>query len=108
MAHYLFQGSFTAQAWKTLLANPVNRLDVLVPVMKKLGGKQVSSWFALGGHDFLMIAEFPDSSSAAAYSLAVNAGGAVKSFTTTALLTMEEGIAAMKKGAASGYRPPGK
>jgi hypothetical protein len=37
--------------------------------------------------------------------MAVAAGGACKSVKTTPLLSMEEGIEAMKKAATSGYRP---
>jgi hypothetical protein len=31
----------------------------------------------------------------------------VKAFKTTALLTMEEGLEAMRKASQAGYRPPG-
>jgi hypothetical protein len=48
-----------------------------------------------------------DHVSAAAFSLAVSAGGAVKAIKTIPLLTIEEGIAAMQKAAGAGYRPPG-
>lgn len=52
--------------------------------------------------------EAPDNVSAAAISLAITAGGAVKAYETTPLLTPEEGIEAMRKGAeaAGAYRPP--
>ena len=53
------------------------------------------------------ITEMPDHVSAAAFSLAVSAGGAVKAIKTIPLLTIEEGIAAMQKAAGAGYRPPG-
>ena len=45
--------------------------------------------------------------SAAAFSLAVSAGKAVKAVKTTPLLTIEDGVAAMQKAAGAGYRPPG-
>ena len=50
----------------------------------------------------------PRNVEAAAFSLAATAGGAVKSIKTTPLLTMEEGMEAMKKAASSGYQPPKK
>lgn len=108
MAHYLFQGSYTAAAWKTLVDKPANRFEAVKPVIKKLGGKPLHSWWALGEHDFFVIAEFPDSASAAAFSVAATAGGALKSLKTTALMTMPEGIAMMKKAGKAGYRAPGK
>ena len=43
---------------------------------------------------------------AAAFALAVSAGGACRAVTTTSLLSVEEGIAAMRKAATAEYRPP--
>ncbi len=105
MPHYLFQGCYTSAAWKSLIEKPHNRFDAVKPVMRKLGGKPINSWFALGEHDFVVIAEFPDNSSAAAFSLAATSGGSIKSLKTTALLTMAEGITTMKKAGKAGYRP---
>jgi hypothetical protein len=50
----------------------------------------------------------PDNVSAAAISLAITAGGALKAYETTPLMSIEEGIEAMRKGAevAAAYRPP--
>ena len=45
--------------------------------------------------------------SAASFSLAASAGGAVKAIKTTPLLTLGEGIEAMTNAGASPYRPPG-
>jgi hypothetical protein len=39
--------------------------------------------------------------------MAASAGGAVKATKTTPLMTMEEGIEAMRKAGTAGYRPPG-
>jgi hypothetical protein len=52
--------------------------------------------------------EAPDNVSAAGLSMAVSAGGALKAIKTTPLMTIEEGIQAMKKGAAAAasYAPP--
>jgi hypothetical protein len=47
----------------------------------------------------------PDNVSAAAFALAIAAGGACKNVKTTPLLTAEEGIKAMKKAGGSGYKP---
>jgi len=45
--------------------------------------------------------EAPDNVSAAAISLTITAGGAVKAYETTPLMTTDEGIEAMRKGAAA-------
>jgi len=106
MAHFLFQVSYTPQAWATLLKNPHNRIDVVRPVLQKLGGDIESAYFAFGEYDLVGIMNVPSNVEAAAFSLAATAGGAVKSIKTTPLMTIDEGLGAMKKAAISGYVPP--
>jgi uncharacterized protein with GYD domain len=60
---------------------------------------------AYGGDDFFIIADVPDSITATAVSLAVNATGAVQ-FKTIVLITPEEVDAAVQKTVT--YRPPGQ
>src|SRR5215468_3986508 len=108
MAHYMFQGSYTSEGWKTLVKNPVNRFEAVRPVIEKLGGSIEGAWFAFGDYDFVLVAKMPDDVSAAAFSLAASAGGAVRVSKTTTLLTAADGLAAMKKAGGSGYQPPGK
>ena len=43
----------------------------------------------------------------AATAIAISAGGALSSFQTTVLLTVEETLAAMQKASSITYRPPG-
>jgi len=52
------------------------------------------------------IMNLPSNIEAAAFSLAATAGGAIKAIKTTPLMTIQEGITAMKKAAAAGYMPP--
>jgi uncharacterized protein with GYD domain len=106
MAHYLFQGAYTSEAWATLVKKPVNRFEAIRPAIEKLGGSIEAAWLAFGEYDIVVITEMPDNVSAAAFALAVAAGGSLKSFKTTPLITPTEGLAAMKKAAGSGYRPP--
>lgn len=47
----------------------------------------------------------PDNTGAAAFALAIAAGGACKAVKTTPLLAVTEGMAAMKKAGTSGYKP---
>jgi uncharacterized protein with GYD domain len=65
-------------------------------------------YLAFGEYDVIGIMEMPDHVSAAAFSLAASAGGGLKAVKTTPLLTVEEGIEALKKAAGAGYRPPGR
>ena len=107
MPHYLFQVSYTAEAWATQIRNPQNRVDVVRPVIESLGGSIETAYLAFGDHDAVVICQFPDNVSAGAFSVAATAGGAVKSIRTTPLMTVEEGIEMARKAAGSSYRPPG-
>ena len=55
----------------------------------------------------MTIVEMPDNVSAAAFALAIAAGGSLKAVKTTPLLSMEEALSAMKKAGTSGYKPVG-
>jgi uncharacterized protein with GYD domain len=107
MAYFLLQGVYTADAWKTLVTNPQDRIEVVRPVIERLGGSVESGWFAFGEYDVVLIMQMPDNVSAAAFALAVASGGTFKSHKTTPLMTMKEGIEAMRKAAGTGYKGPG-
>ena len=53
-----------------------------------------------------MISEMPGNTDAAALAMAISASGAVKAAKTTPLLTIEEGIEALKKAKVSEYALP--
>ena len=108
MAHYLFQAAYTSEAWAAQVKNPQNRIDVVRPVIERLGGRIECAYLAFGEYDLIGIVEMPDNVSAAAFSCAGSAGGGLKAVKTTPLLTIDEGIEAMKKAAGAGYRPPAR
>jgi uncharacterized protein with GYD domain len=106
MAYYLVQAAYTTEAWAAMVKDPQNREEVIRPVIERLGGSLVGTWFAFGEYDVVSIIQMPDNVSAAALSLAASAGGAAKAIKTTPLMTIAEGITAMRQAAAAGYRPP--
>ncbi len=106
MAHYLVQVAFTAEAWAAMVKNPQNREEAVRPVVERLGGTIQSAYWAFGEYDIAAIFQMPDNVSAAAISMAFSAGGAAKAVKSTPLMTMEEGVEAMRKAAEAGYRPP--
>jgi uncharacterized protein with GYD domain len=108
MARYLFQAAYTSEAWAAQVNSPQNRLEAVRPVVERLGGRIESIYYAFGEYDVLGIVEMPDNVSMSAFSLAVAAGGAMKAIKTTPLMTIEEGIEAMRKASGAGYRPPGR
>ena len=106
MALYAQQVTYTPQMWATLLHSPEDRLPAIRAVVERLGGTVVSGWLAFGDYDALVICDMPDSTSAAAWSMAVSAGGAVASVRMTPLLPFEEGVAVLQRAKAAEYVPP--
>ena len=89
-----------------MVKNPQDRVAAVRPVVERLGGKIEQGWLAFGEYDIVAIFQMPDNVSAAAFSIAASAGGSVRTIKTTPLMTIEEGIAAMKKAGGAGYRAP--
>ena len=106
MPYYLFQASYTSEAVAALCKKPRNRESAIRAAVENLGGKLEGAWMAFGDYDVVTIVNMPNNVSAAALSMAVAAGGALKSAKTTPLLKFSEGVAALKKAGRSGYRPP--
>jgi len=61
---------------------------------------------AFGDNDVISIFELPDNVRAAAISMAISAGGAVKGIKTTPLMTWEEGVEAMREAAQAAFQLP--
>lgn len=97
MARFLCQLAYTPEAWAAQLENPANRADQIKPALDTLGAKFESVYFAFGESDIVGILDCPDNVSAAALSICITATGIVKSCKTTPLMTMQEGIEAMRK-----------
>lgn len=106
MAYYMYQASFTPEAWAKMVREPQDREKALRPSIEKLGGKLIGYWMAFGEADAVVIVQMPDNVSAAAAALAAAAGGAVSSLKTTCLMTTEEAMQAMRSAGNVGYRPP--
>jgi len=105
MPSYLVQAAYTSEAIAALVKNPQNRMEVVRKSAESLGGKLVGGWLSFGEYDVVLIAEMPDNVSAAAIAMAAAAGGSLRTIRTTPLLNAEEGLAAVKKAASSGYTP---
>jgi uncharacterized protein with GYD domain len=105
MADYLLQISYSSAAWAVMIKRPENRVEAVRKVVEKLGGKIGGFWMSFGDHDLVGVLEMPDNIGAAAFAMAIAAGGACHSVKTTPLLKVEEGMEAMKKAATCGYKP---
>lgn len=107
MPRYMIQASYNSQGITDLVRNPQDRAEAVRPVIEGLGGRMEAFYYAFGDYDVVVIAELPDNASAAAIAMAVGAGGALKDYKTTVLLSMDEAVEAMRKATSMGYRPPG-
>jgi uncharacterized protein with GYD domain len=99
MAHYLLQVAYTSEGWAALVKQPQDRLEAVRPVVARLGGSLDHAWLSFGEYDIVALFQMPDNVSAAAFSMALSAAGAVKAVKTTPLMTFAEGIEAMGKAA---------
>jgi uncharacterized protein with GYD domain len=93
------------EGWAALLRKPVNRVEAVRPAVEKLGGKVEGAWFAVGESEPIVLLDMPDNISAASFAIAAAGGGTVKSYKTTPLMSIDDGIEALKRGAKSGYKP---
>ena len=106
MPKYLVQASYTAEGTRGLLKDGgTKRRAVVDGLMKGLGGTLESFYYAFGDADVYAIINGPDNVTAAAVSMAINAGGAV-TLKTTPLLSPEEIDEATNKTVS--YQPPGQ
>lgn len=105
MSKYLFKASYTQSGTAGLLAEGgTSRKEALRQTVEGLGGSLDAFYYAFGADDLLIIADLPDSTSAAAMSMRIGAAGALN-ISATPLLTPEDIDAASRKEVA--YRTPG-
>ena len=107
MPLYLSKFRYTPETWARLIGHPEDRREAARTYIESVGGKLHGFWYAFGTHDGYNLWEVPDNVSMAAVALAIGAGGALSSFETTVLLTVEETMDALRKAGQVRYRPPG-
>jgi uncharacterized protein with GYD domain len=105
MPSYLLQVSYSPATIAAFIKRPQNRAEIVRKPIEKLGGSIGGFWLAFGDYDVIAIIDMPDNVSAAAFALAISGGGACKSVKTTPLLSIDEGLEAMKKAGSAGYKP---
>jgi uncharacterized protein with GYD domain len=107
MPLYLTRFSYTPATWAKLIENPEDRRAAATRYIEAVGGKLHGFWYAFGDHDAYSLWEAPDNVSMAAIAIAISAGGALSSFETTVLLTVDETVAAMQQASSIDYHAPG-
>ncbi|TXS57647.1 GYD domain-containing protein [Streptomyces sp. t39] len=88
-------------------AHPEGRAQAARSCIESVGGQLHGFWYAFGTHDGYTLWEAPDNVSMPAVGPAISGGGALRSFETTVLLSVDETIEALRRAEAIRYRPPG-
>ena len=100
----MIQFCYKSDTVGNLIKNPEDRSAAVGKLIEQLGGKMLGFYFAFGDYDGLIIADMPDNASLAATSIVAFAGGGTTKLKTTILMSVKEGMEAMKK--ASGLKLP--
>jgi uncharacterized protein with GYD domain len=108
VAYYLIEVGYTPQSWSTQIDKQGNAIERITPALEACGATLQCLYYAFGEADVVGVIDFPTPEDAAAFSLAIGASGALRMFRTTALLTIDQGIASMKKAeqVRQVYSPP--
>jgi uncharacterized protein with GYD domain len=107
MPLYLSRFSYTPETWARLMGKPEDRREAARSYIESVGGKLHGFWYAFGTHDGYNLWEAPDNASMAAVAVAISGGGALSSFETTVLLSVDETMDAVRNAEQLQYRPPG-
>jgi uncharacterized protein with GYD domain len=106
MPLYLSRFSYTPETWARLIGNPEDRREAARSYIESVGGRLHGFWYGFGAHDGYNLWEAPDNVSMASVALAISGGGALSSFETTVLLTVEETMEALRNAGQLHYRAP--
>ena len=105
MAKYLIKANYVGSGVKGLMSEGGSkRVEAASAAIQSMGGTLDCFYFAFGDTDVFAICDFPDTASATAMSLAINATGSV-ALSLTPLMTPEDVDKAV--GKKTSYRPPG-
>jgi len=108
MAKFVTLFSYTSDAVKAMVHHPSDRSAAATALVQSLGGSVESFYWMQGQHDGLLIADIPDSVSAAALSAAVGSTGAITDVETHELFDtgQQAEIVAKAAQALEAYTPP--
>ena len=108
MAWFMFQASYTPEAWASQIKDPKDRISQIKEMFKPTGCTIHHAWYSFGDYDLLLLVEAPGNVETAGAALAAAAGGALKAVKTTPLLTPDEALEAMKTAGKVAYTKPGQ
>jgi uncharacterized protein with GYD domain len=104
MPLYIYQAAYTPESVAAQIREPHDRFEAVRPAFEAMGGKIVVGGYPFGEYDMLAVIEAPDDTTAAGFALAVIAGGAVRSASTTRLLNGQEWVESLRKAQGTAYQ----
>jgi uncharacterized protein with GYD domain len=108
VAHYLIEVGYTSHSWNAQIDKQANVVDRITPALDACGAKLQCLYYAFGDVDLIGVIDFPTPEDAAAFALAVGSSGALRLYRTTPLLSIDQGIDAMRRAedVRKVYSPP--
>jgi uncharacterized protein with GYD domain len=104
MLRFLVLVKYNGDAWRKLVNQPEDRLAAVRPVVERCRGAVIrKDLVAQGDYDLVATMEFPSAEAAAAFYMAVMAGGAVSDMKVMRLVSIEEGMRVMKMAGDARY-----
>jgi uncharacterized protein with GYD domain len=97
VAHYLIEVGYTPQSWSAQIDKKGNVVERITPALEACGAKLQCLYYAFGDVDVVGVIDFPTPEDAAAFALAVGASGALRLYRTTPLLSVDQGIASLRR-----------
>ncbi|WP_214369425.1 GYD domain-containing protein [Pseudonocardia sp. H11422] len=101
--------SYKPETWDRMIMKPTDRTAAVRGLAEKLGGQLESLYFMFGDRDGFVVVDVPDTTDAAAISIAVASTGAFSHMETRQLIAPADLPAVLEKAASAreSYRRPG-
>jgi uncharacterized protein with GYD domain len=107
MAKFAVFFTYRGETIKAMMSRPSDRAAVVSAMCEQAGGRMESYYLMFGPHDGFVIADVPNSTTAAAISLAVSSTGAFAHIETHELIEVSDLNEILETAGSLTYSPPG-
>ena len=108
MSLYMVQFAYTSEAWAALVDTQEDRSVAIAKVAEAMGSRMVSYYLSFGEYDGFTLIEAPDELTAAAVVMVAAKTGHLRATKTTTVLSVEDGLEAMRRARQATFRGPGQ
>jgi uncharacterized protein with GYD domain len=110
MAKFAVFFSYKPETWDQMLIKPGDRSAAVQQLASSVGGTMESLYYMLGDRDGFVVVDVPDTTAAAALSLAVTSSGAFSHVETRQLIAAQDLPSVLETAATAreSYRRPGE